>query len=117
LPFGLFVMELPLSAACAPVTVTGEGPDTTERIPPRPRLCERARDLGPVRPPQGRGPPPCIGHAPQRRAWGAPGAGLAQCATSGSPSSDRPSYGERIDMWVTATRNGSASVRNPAMTG
>jgi hypothetical protein len=49
-PFGLFVMELPLSAACAPVTVTGDGPDATERIPPRPKLCERARDRGPVRP-------------------------------------------------------------------
>jgi hypothetical protein len=43
-PFGLFVMELPLSAACAPVTVTGDGPDATERIPPRHKLCERARD-------------------------------------------------------------------------
>lgn len=45
-PFGLFVMELPLSAACAPVTVTGDGPDATERIPPRHKLCERARDSG-----------------------------------------------------------------------
>jgi hypothetical protein len=42
-PFGLFVMELPLSAACAPVTVTGHGPDATERVPPRPKLCARAR--------------------------------------------------------------------------
>lgn len=36
-PFGLFVMELPLSAACDEVTVTG---DATERISPRPELCE-----------------------------------------------------------------------------
>ena len=46
-PFGLFVMELPLSAACAPVTVTGDGPDATERIPPRPKLCELPRIRGP----------------------------------------------------------------------
>jgi hypothetical protein len=48
-PFGLFVMELPLSAACAPVTVTGDGPDATERIPPRSKLCARARDSGAMR--------------------------------------------------------------------
>jgi hypothetical protein len=40
-PFGLFVVELPLSAACAFVTVAGNGPDATERIPPQPRLCDR----------------------------------------------------------------------------
>jgi hypothetical protein len=40
-PFGLFVVELPLSAACAPVTVSGKWPDATERIPPQTKLCER----------------------------------------------------------------------------
>ena len=54
LPFGLFVMELPLAAACAPVTVAGERPDATERIPPRTKLCERAWDSGPVRGDEGR---------------------------------------------------------------
>ena len=29
-PFGLFVIELPLSAACATVTLAGKGPDATE---------------------------------------------------------------------------------------
>lgn len=48
-PFGLFVIELPLSAACATVTVAGKGPDATERIPPQPKLCERASNSGPVR--------------------------------------------------------------------
>jgi hypothetical protein len=48
-PFSLFVMELPLSAGCAPVTVAGEGPDAAERISPRTKLCERARDPGAVR--------------------------------------------------------------------
>jgi hypothetical protein len=51
-PFGLFVMELPRSAACAPVTVTGGAPDATERIPPRPKLCERAREGRAGRPDQ-----------------------------------------------------------------
>ena len=32
-PFRLFVMELPLSAACAAVTVAADGSDATERIP------------------------------------------------------------------------------------
>ena len=41
-PFRLFVMELPLSAACAAVTVAGNGSDATERIPVRRRLCARA---------------------------------------------------------------------------
>lgn len=41
-PFRLFVMELPLSAACAAVTVTAHGSDATERIPARTRLCARA---------------------------------------------------------------------------
>jgi hypothetical protein len=41
-PFSLFVVELPVSAACAAVTVAGEGPDATERIPPRTKLCDRA---------------------------------------------------------------------------
>lgn len=48
-PFGLFVIELPLSAACATVTVAGKGPDATERIPPQPKLCERASNSGPAR--------------------------------------------------------------------
>jgi hypothetical protein len=48
-PFGLFVIELPLSAACAAVTVAGKGPDATERIAPEPKLCERASNSGPVR--------------------------------------------------------------------
>ena len=48
-PFGLFVIELPLSAACATVTLAGKGPDATERIPPQPKLCERASNSGPVR--------------------------------------------------------------------
>ena len=41
-PFSLFVMELPLSAACAPVTVAANGSDATRRIPARTKLCERA---------------------------------------------------------------------------
>jgi hypothetical protein len=44
--FSLFVMELPLSAACGPVAVAGEGPDATERIPPQTTLCERGRGSG-----------------------------------------------------------------------
>jgi hypothetical protein len=40
--FGLFVIELPLSAACAPVAVAGEGPGETARIPPQAKVCERA---------------------------------------------------------------------------
>lgn len=40
-PFSLFVMELPLSAACAAVTVAADGSDATERIPARTRLCAR----------------------------------------------------------------------------
>jgi len=39
-PFGLFVVELPLSAACVPITVVAEG--STERIPPRTALCNEA---------------------------------------------------------------------------
>jgi hypothetical protein len=46
-PFSLFVMELPLAAACGPVTVVGEGQDATEGIAPQSRLCERARDFKP----------------------------------------------------------------------
>jgi hypothetical protein len=45
-PFSLFVTELPLSAACAEVTVAGDGQGATERIPPRTALCERARSSG-----------------------------------------------------------------------
>jgi hypothetical protein len=40
-PFRLFVMELPLSAACAGITVAANGSDVTERIPVRTRLCAR----------------------------------------------------------------------------
>ncbi len=36
-PFALFVTELPLSAACGPVTVHADG--QTARIGPKPRLC------------------------------------------------------------------------------
>jgi hypothetical protein len=45
-PFSLFVVELPLSAACVQVTVAGEAPDATDQIPPHSRLCERDRDSG-----------------------------------------------------------------------
>jgi len=41
-PFSLFVTELPLSAACAPVTVAADGSDAIHRIPARTKLCERA---------------------------------------------------------------------------
>ena len=41
-PFGLFVFELPLAAACGSVTVHGDRSDATERIPPQHKLCERA---------------------------------------------------------------------------
>jgi hypothetical protein len=41
-PFGIFVLELPLRAACAPLSVRGQSLHPVERIPPRPRLCERA---------------------------------------------------------------------------
>lgn len=41
-PFSLFVLELPLRAACAPVTVSEGSSDATERISSRPRLCRRA---------------------------------------------------------------------------
>ena len=40
-PFALFVAELPLSAACGPVSVEADG--ATERIEPKPQLCEAAR--------------------------------------------------------------------------
>ncbi len=45
-PFSLFVVELPLAAACGSVTVTGDGPGAIDRIPPRTGLCERARQGG-----------------------------------------------------------------------
>jgi hypothetical protein len=41
-PFSLFVIELPLSAACAAVTVAANGSDAKERIPARTRLCARS---------------------------------------------------------------------------
>jgi len=47
--FSLFVVELPLGAACAPITVKRRGPGTDQRIRPRARggpgfrtLCDRA---------------------------------------------------------------------------
>ena len=40
-PFGLFVLELPLAAACAPVTVLARD-EAAERIPRRARLCRRS---------------------------------------------------------------------------
>lgn len=42
-PFSLYVMELPLSAACAAVTVAGDGSDASERIPRQRKLCKRAQ--------------------------------------------------------------------------
>jgi hypothetical protein len=36
-PFALFVAELPLSAACGPVSVEADG--ATARIEPKPRVC------------------------------------------------------------------------------
>lgn len=47
-PFSLFVVELPLAAACGSVTVARDGRDATERIPPKTTLCLRARDSGSV---------------------------------------------------------------------
>lgn len=46
--FGLFVIELPLSAACGPVTVVADGPDATERLPRQAPLCDRGRRALPV---------------------------------------------------------------------
>ncbi len=40
--FSLFVVELPLAAASAPVTVVGEGPGAEEQVPPQARLCRRS---------------------------------------------------------------------------
>jgi hypothetical protein len=40
-------VELPLSAACVAVTVSGGRPEATERIPPQSKLCECARGSGP----------------------------------------------------------------------
>jgi hypothetical protein len=44
--FSLFVVELPLSAACVPVTVSGGASAATERIPPQTKLCEHAPRSG-----------------------------------------------------------------------
>ena len=44
--FSLFVVEVPLLAACLPVTISGGGSAATERIPPQTKLCERARGSG-----------------------------------------------------------------------
>jgi hypothetical protein len=43
-PFRLFILELPLAAACDPATVYEDGLDLTEHIPPRPKLCKRSYD-------------------------------------------------------------------------
>jgi hypothetical protein len=48
-PFSVFVVELPLSAACGPVTVAGDEHDATERIPPHTKSCGRAWEPGPDR--------------------------------------------------------------------
>ena len=40
-PFSLFIVELPLRAACAPITVRVVRSEATERIRRRPKLCER----------------------------------------------------------------------------
>ena len=42
-PFGLYVVELPLSAACGTITVHADTPAATKRIPQRRKLCDRAR--------------------------------------------------------------------------
>jgi hypothetical protein len=41
-PFSLFVLELPLRAACDPIVVRGGGPEEVDRIPPQPKTCQRA---------------------------------------------------------------------------
>ncbi|HEV2814785.1 MAG TPA: hypothetical protein VGW10_16130 [Solirubrobacteraceae bacterium] len=40
-PFALFVVELPLEAACGPVVLRTDAPDAPQRIPPRPEVCAR----------------------------------------------------------------------------
>ena len=41
-PFRLFVMELPLPAACDPITIFGQGPDAIETVPPDAALCRQS---------------------------------------------------------------------------
>jgi len=41
-PFSLFVLELPLDAACTSVAVETDASARTERIRPQPKICERA---------------------------------------------------------------------------
>jgi hypothetical protein len=41
-PFALFVVELPLAAACRAVVIDGHGLAASERIQPQRKLCERA---------------------------------------------------------------------------
>lgn len=41
-PFSLFVAELPLRAACGPITAETDNGNATQRIPPQPRMCDRA---------------------------------------------------------------------------
>ena len=43
-PFALFVVELPLAAACGSVTLVREGSGASKRVRPHGKLCERARD-------------------------------------------------------------------------
>ena len=40
-PFSLFIVELPLRAACAPITVENPQSEATKRIARRPKLCEQ----------------------------------------------------------------------------
>jgi hypothetical protein len=48
-PFGVFVIELPLSAACGPITVSGNRPDATERIPPQTDVTRTLRPGTPMK--------------------------------------------------------------------
>ena len=42
LPFRLFVMELPLTATCDPITIFGQRPDAIETVPPHAALCRQS---------------------------------------------------------------------------
>jgi hypothetical protein len=73
-PFSLFVMELPLSAACSSVTVVARDPRATERVPPRADVCRR--------------------RSPGGTAAGAGGVpGLQRLCTTGSRRADAPRRG------------------------
>jgi hypothetical protein len=41
-PFSLFIVEMPLRAACGPIIVRDVRSEATERIRRRPKLCERS---------------------------------------------------------------------------